>query len=439
MAAVLPSSTDRGRTQRSRGCLAGTLLLASLVLLPGGSLAQEGVPLDSLLRANAYPLQVTADGLTGPGADFLLELADSLQFVAIGESHNISEIPRFTGALLRSLRRRAGFRYVAFENGPVIMRMLVEAARKGGEDAAMELAGRYPHGMQFWTDEEVGLAARAVELADRRDSSAAADSAPVPAWGLDQAWGGLHILERLEELAPTRAARDVVTRIAGEVRPIESERVGWGAAERWIDTGEAAAAIEALRTAFDTSVDPEAGRLIETLALSNRIYRMRGGPGTFRSNDLRERTMKRIFMERYGEAVAAGDSLPRAIARFGHWHAGRGTSPGDVYSLGNFLSELAIANGMQSFHISVALLGDVWTLEDYPEYGPLPQVGLDTGGPDGWTIVDLRPLRPYLATGRLPGISEELRELVLRYDAELLVGGANRATRRRLLGLRPGG
>lgn len=283
--------------------------------------------------------------------------------------------------------------------------------------------------MQFWTDEEVELAAEAVVLS-------AGDTGPDAAWGLDQAWGALHILERLERIAPGAESRTVTAGLIAEVRAIESSRSGWGASERWIGTERATAGIDSLREVFVAPAGSEAARLMETLALSNGIYRMRGGTGTFRSNALRERTMKRTFVERYREAVAAGDPQPRAIAKFGHWHAGRGTSPGDVYSLGNFLSELATANDLESFHISVALLGDVWTLEDYPEYGPLAQIGLDTGGPAGWTIVDLRPLRAHLATGAFPDISDELRELALRFDAELLIGGAKGATRVRLLGLR---
>ncbi|MDX1579111.1 MAG: hypothetical protein R3266_11525, partial [Gemmatimonadota bacterium] len=133
------------------------LLLASFALAsPVPARGQDEARLDSLLRANAYPLDVSSAGLSGPGADLLLGL-DGVQFVSIGESHNIAEIPLFTGALLRTLSAR-GFHTVAFENGPVIMSMLAEAEREGGPEAAFDLAGRYPHGMQFWTDEEVALA-----------------------------------------------------------------------------------------------------------------------------------------------------------------------------------------------------------------------------------------------------------------------------------------
>lgn len=423
----------------SRLACTGAIVVACFAFLASDTRAQGTTLLDSLLRAHAYPLDVTPEGLSGPGADFLREMADRLQFVSIGESHNISEIPLFTRALLRDLRKRAGFRYIAFENGPVIMEMVADAARQGGVEGAFELAGRYPHAMQFWTDEEVELAAEAVALSAADPvvgPGGRGPRAPRAVWGLDQAFGGLHILERLGRIAPSPEARTTTARIVAEVRAIESSRAGWGASERWIGTENAAAAIASLREISDAPAGSDPHRLVETLALSNRIYRMRGGTGTFRSNDLRERTMKRTFMERYREAVAAGDPLPRAIAKFGHWHAGRGTSPGGVYSLGNFLSELATANGLESFHISVALLGDVWTLEDYPEYDPLPRIGLDAGGPEGWTIVDLRPLRAHVATGALPGISDELRELALRFDAELLVGGARRATRARLLGMR---
>lgn len=75
-------------------------------------------------------------------------------------------------------------------------------------------------------------------------------------------------------------------------------------------------------------------------------------PTAYENSREREHSMKRVFMERYREAQEAGDHLPRVIAKMGHWHLFRGIYRGNVPTFGNFLSEFAISNGMDSFLIS---------------------------------------------------------------------------------------
>jgi hypothetical protein len=151
----------------------------------------------------------------------------------------------------------------------------------------------------------------------------------------------------------------------------------------------------------------------------------------WRSNADREHYMKRNFMANYRAAQRAGDSLPRVLLKFGSVHAGNWLSSTNVHTIGSFVDEFAISNGSDAFHMvawQVNEPGTYWTLTESPEYLPLAQVGSTTS----WTIVDLRPLRPYAHAGRLPSMSREMRSVVFAYDAVLLIGGGTRDTHQRL-------
>jgi hypothetical protein len=141
--------------------------------------------------------------------------------------------------------------------------------------------------------------------------------------------------------------------------------------------------------------------------------------------------MRSRFIEEYRAAVAAGDTLPRVVLKFGQWHALKGVlNWGDVEPLGTFVGEVARAHGLQSLHIWTGLVnepGHVWTLHDFPDYVPLARAGTT----DRWWVVDLRPVRPLVAAG-LVDVNDELRRIIFGFDVALLIGSGNRATYRLL-------
>lgn len=408
------------------------LLGALLLALPAVTFAQtraspplsrDSVLLDSLLLANRHSIALHGGALSGPGAQLLDRESGRAQFTVIGEFHNGADLPVFTSALFRSLRRNHGYGYFAVENDPVIMEMVSEAAA-AGRDSVFALARRYPHGLQFRNTQELEM-------------HLAAESPPRAAiprlWGLDQAWGVVHILDRLAPLARTDRARGGVTAMRGEAAPIESQRpTEPGAALRRYISSIDSARFGALHDAFGPSPGDASGRLLELLRLSNRIYLHSGGvrggmPLSYLANDMREQAMKGEFMARYRAAQAAGDTMPRVLARFGHVHAGRGINSLGVQTFGNFLSEFARANQLTSFHLTVYQVnepGTYWTLTEFPDYLPLARVGSTRE----WFVVDLRPLRSFASGGRLRTLSRELREVIFAFDAALLIGGGRRGS-----------
>ena len=399
---------------------AGAVALLTVALGWGEASAQP-FRLDSLFLAHRQPLTFGASATSGPGWDALVEDAARAQFVMIGESHNLREIPLFTARLFDALHARAGFDYLALENGPFVMEQLSSAGVRGDADASIALANRYVNALQFRNDQELEM----IVAAGRTSSARAA-----PLWGLDQEWGALHVLERLAELAPNTAAKAMLAPMVEEAAALEAHRPD-AQHPRYINSRLAPSALDELRRAFAGSA--EAVRLIDALRTSAGIYAMRTDrPAIYRSNHTREQYMRTRFMEEYRAAMAAGDTLPRVVLKFGQWHALRGVlNWGDIEPLGTFLAEFARANGRDALFIWTGLVnepGDVWTLHDTPEYVPLAKAGTT----DRWWIVDVRPIRALVAAGQVADVNDEMRKVIFGFDYALLIGGGKRATNARV-------
>jgi hypothetical protein len=97
------------------------------------------------------------------------------------------------------------------------MGWLTDDDRRGRLDAIADLVARYPHAPTFATDQELEMIARVGNISD-------AEFGPV--WGIDQEFGALHILERLQELALNDAARDTVGNLIRVARRYDGDRTG---------------------------------------------------------------------------------------------------------------------------------------------------------------------------------------------------------------------
>lgn len=138
--------------------------------------------------------------------------------------------------------------------------------------------------------------------------------------------------------------------------------------------------------------------------------------------------MKRQLAFHLRAARRDGEDRPRVLLKFGHWHATRGKNPGNVHALGGFAAAVANFHGSDAFSVATALVGDPET-QPPPEYKALAAAG----DPDGWRVVDFRPIRPLVRAGLVEGVTPELEDWIFDFDAALLIGGSREATFDRLL------
>jgi len=379
--------------------------------------------LDSLVRANARALSLDGDRLQGPGAEWLLGEAGRAQFLALGEEHNVVEIPALVTALLRELEQRAGYRSVALEQDPVAMRAASAAPMRGRLDSVVAYARRYPHAFTFMSDQELAMIADVGRIANGRGN---------PVWGLDQAFGVTHALDRLAVL--TRDAPPEATALLRAYRDSASTKERVRDLEQYHYMSAAKSEdFERLGQILHPRAGSEAAFIIENLVVSDRVYRYYRERRGYDNGYEREEFMKRRFMDEYRRAEAADHAAPRVILKMGHWHLYRGIGPSNLQTLGNFVSELARVNGGQSFHVSVHgnnPAGGYRTLTAWPDSFPDPLIAraLPT---DAWTVVDLRPLRANyrrIAAALRADQRDQFARLVFGFDAALYLGGMRPAT-----------
>lgn len=129
----------------------------------------------------------------------------------------------------------------------------------------------------------------------------------------------------------------------------------------------------------------------------------------------REAVMKDFFLVHY-RAAASGTAKPRVVAAFGRNHLHRGIDRRGVSTLGNFIAELAIAEGARAFNVALFAaggrisLGGVQELDERatdPAFEYLASLAKYPA-----TVFDMRPLRAALrnipVTARTPAQSSLL-------------------------------
>lgn len=390
-----------------------SVILAAVIiggpLTAGTALGQER-SLDSLLIAHSYEISVDAGRLTGPGLEVILKAAHDAQFFGLAEEHNLRELNELTPLLFDALHRRHGFRYIALEQGSVITSWVGSPEHRGDLASITDLISRYPHAPTFATDEELEMIATISRI-----SSATVN----PIWGVDQELGAFHILDRLVELAPNDLARDQVIKLAQIAQEYESTRSG--------DTHYLAEIANPdnfrdLSMLLEANPGSEAHVLIEALQRTSRIYynfalSRQGQPTGYENGREREESMKLRFMEQYRSAQAAGDTLPRVVAKLGHWHLYRGIYRANVPTFGNFLSEFALSNDMSSFMLATFV---VESPEDWRNTkGPLAKISSN----NLFTVVDFRPLRPFAHQNLITGLGDDFRRVLYQVDGALVIRG----------------
>lgn len=383
--------------------------------------APEGASRDDLLRAliehSRLGARLEEGRLTGPGADRLAQLAADAQFVLMGESHGSEGVAHFATALWTMLRP-LGYTHAAIETDPWVAERLEQILRAEDLGAwARFLAERGgAAAAPFFTWAAEARFAEAV-LASTRD-------APGPSlWGLDQVFIGSAgwLLQEVAVGASAPAAREAAASLATQATA--------GGLNGFMTLEPARLA--ALRDALSAEEDAGWRSLLDALLLSQEIYRpFTGGPGeAFLANDARERLMRRLFLDYYERAAAAGRP-PRVLLKFGANHMYRGASPVQVQGLGGFVSEFAAARGADSLALLVLcgpggqagdLTGRASDCGDELAKGDwsflLPYV--DAGSP---TLFDLRSWR--LRPGRFKHLPAEVQRAVGSFDFLVFTPGA---------------
>ena len=364
---------------------------------------------------------------SGPGWDLLVKEGQASRFFLIGEEHGVAEIPAVVRELFRTLQP-AGYRHLALEISPPLATVLDEKAR-GGLPKVASFFQEYPPGVAFFTlkeEAELLVAARA-----------AVDSKEPVLWGLDyEVTADRFLFDRMRGKAPEGPAREAVEALhskSAEAWKTVSETKNPGA---FFSFSMKPDVLAGLRQAWPNP-DPESALALdvigETLAINQLFVTNQG----WESNERRAQLNRRNFLRHWNEVKS---KTPRVMLKFGASHMIRGRNVTEVFDLGNLASEMAATEGGKSFHLLV--IGGPGTEHAIfnpmeLRYVPAPVDLADEEGlgpivgqpfPEGFTLIDLRPLRPLFSAARTKKSDPELMRIVHGFDAILVLTGSRPAS-----------
>ena len=407
---------------RRRRLLAPLVLLLALGFWVPPLCAQEEpdsaavrAAFDSTLAANIHPAALEEDNLAGPGADWLVARGRESDHFLMGERHGTAEIPQVAASLYERLAEH-GYGPVALEIGPFAAQAATGALETGGYSALKRLVTRYerpPIPFLHWK-EESKMAARMAE-------------AGATIWGVDYEFIfslPMH-LDALTDEAETAREREAVQKVRTQMKE------KWGGEASPAIGAAAPSAFRALRTAFEPRGDETALARIDAILESNAIY----APyvreeGSFPESDRRrENLMKEQLISYVRAREKKRGEAPKVFHK--NAHVGK-LAPDDRHvTFGAFVAAWLRGRGAESFHVLADCHG-----------GQIPQTGQGGGGActayldekdspfaghlgeDRITVIDLRPLRPYLGADFL---SPQLRRLIVSFDAYVAIPDVERS------------
>jgi len=309
---------------------------------------------------NAQQRDLAADGKT-----FLLDEGSRASFVLVGGLHGDQETQALVQALAGGLEP-SGYRYVAVEMSPWTAARLEASLKPKGD-------GR-PGGLRGADIEEVQPHLLIREVAAMNPGNRA-----------------LAEMVDLTKAGYRRPSAPQLLQLARQAGDIKDASVGGASLHRLLLETLEVESIRAARTRrFDASVR-------------------------------RETFMKELFITHYRAARTEGK--PKFIVAFGQSHLGRGIDERGVSTLGNFIAELAAAEGTQSFHVLLFAAGGKIAFHGLQEIDQRKEddafAFLASLARHSASVFDLRPVRRALhgAAKPLSPRDERLRYWADAYDA----------------------
>jgi len=382
---------------KMRGKLYSIGLALGLWATPGLALGAAPDLMQSVKSAR-YPLVLQKDHFAGAGAPVLQAALDGARFVALGEIHLTQQVPAFATALCAAMAPH-GLSGMAIEVGPEAARV-ASAAMRGADPVGTMAAWlhRYPNAAAFLDmREEIQLTARCAQ----------AGGPGFHLWGLDQEFLGSAgmLLDAIAAETLTPAARAAVDKLRGMQAADAKAAAADGDMSKLFLFAAPEAALREAAAALNAGGSARANALFAALRESRAIY-LAHGKSAAAGNRARGLLLKHTLL---ADLNAAGVPVAqqRVLVKFGDSHLYRGINDLHQPDLGNFLSELADANGVSSLHISVLgvrgtarrfggylrpAVTEKFALADDPDARWLAPL-LAAAYKGQWTLFDLRALR----------------------------------------------
>jgi hypothetical protein len=385
--------------------LIGWLLAGS----PLAALAQDST-LTRLIRQNRYTLTANGTQFGGAGWDKLHAAVQKSQFVLVGEDHGIAQIPQFTAALAQVFKPAV---FMA-EVDPYVAQAATRLAAQPGLPTAY--LRRYPEALCF------------LDLAEEFELVRTLRAQQVQLVGLDQVFctTSSPFYMQLAELVKAAPAKAYLQRQARafEAQNQRYERLGQ---DDYVMTTQPQGAVDSLLL-LTNKESPAAQEMARDYATSYAIYKTQAHQT--RINLMKQNLLQALLPYQTPSGLVA----PKMLFKFGSNHLARGLSQsvkGEFYDVGNLVQNLADVAGQRSLHLYVIGKQGQQAESDNP-YFPARRVGkyaienvglqvfVDQATGPEWVVIDLRPARRAITTGKLL-VNQFVQRSILGYDYLIVI------------------
>jgi len=389
---------------------AGLLLAAGLLL--GSTLvahAQDST-LTRLIRQNRYALAANGTQFSGAGWDKLRASVQKSQFVLLGEDHGLAQVPQLAAAIAQVLRPAV---FVAEVDPYVAQEATRLVAQPGPATAYLR---RYPEALCFF------------DLAEEYELVRTLRAQQVRLVGIDQVFctTSAPFYARLAELVKAKPTKAYLQRQAKafEAQNQRYEKLGQ---DDYVMTTQPQSAVDSLLL-LTKPESPAAQKMAQDYAASYAIYKTQ-------AHQARVNLMKQNLLQALRPyQTPTGLAAPKMLFKFGANHLARGLSQsvkGEFYDVGNLVQNLADAAGQRSLHLYIIGRQGQQVESDNPNFPDrrvgkytLENAGLQAfvdqaTGPE-WVVIDLRPARRAITTGKLL-VNQFMQRSILGYDYLIVI------------------
>lgn len=389
---------------------AGLLLVAGLLL--GSTLAAhaQDSTLTRLIRQNRYSLIANGTQFSGAGWDKLRANVQKSQFVLLGEDHGLAQVPQLAAAIAQVLKPTV---FVAEVDPYVAQEATRLVAQPGPATAYLR---RYPEALCFF------------DLAEEYELVRTLRAQQVQLLGIDQVYctTSAPFYARLAELVKAKPTKAYLQRQA-KAFEAQNQRYEKQGQDDYVMTTQPQSAVDSLLL-LTKPESPAAQKMAQDYATSYAIYKTQ-------AHQTRVNLMKQNLQQALRPyQTPAGLAAPKMLFKFGSNHLARGLSQsvkGEFYDVGNLVQNLADAAGQRSLHLYIIGRQGQQAESDNPNY-PNRRVGKYTlentglqafvdqaAGPE-WVVIDLRPARQAITTGKLL-VNQFMQRSILGYDYLIVI------------------
>jgi hypothetical protein len=321
-----------------------SLILVSLAFLLSADpvISQESSP------PGIYPISVQGTDYRGGGISWLIDRADTSQYLLFGEQHGVAGIAELVTYLYRQLNDK-GYQYLALETDPWTVSRCAELG-------VYTFTRKNPHAIAFDADGDLQLMQSAIDLNPDLDS---------PVWGLDQMQTAIHPFQRLTEIAENPRQKRIAR--GGYLKAVlKMGRYTRQEYQRDLDV---------IEQVFAENPSGEKDTILRELSQTMDIFTAWMDPATRQESVIaREALMKRNF-DAYLKAARGG----KVAIKMGGAHTMYGIGPNGVETLGEHVRQVAEKQRQSTLSVSLRRFNPGTSVVENADFGEHNILLLDTG------------------------------------------------------------